>query len=83
MLCQNAGLFGACRASLAACLEIHRAETGSISTVRLPVMDTRKKILGFTYRQKELPSGTTAHVVFKNATVLCYKKGTVFVGIFH
>lgn len=83
MLCQNAGLFGACRAAAAARLEIHRAETGSISTIMLPVMETRKKIVGYTYKQKEMPFGTVAHIVFRHATVSCFKKATVFVGISH
>lgn len=43
MLCQDAGLFGAFGVVAAACLEIHRAETGSISTIMLPVMETKKE----------------------------------------
>lgn len=68
MLCQDAGLFGACRVAAAARLEIHRAEAGSISTIMLPVMETRRKIVGYTYRRKEMPFGTLAHIVFRRAT---------------
>lgn len=58
----------------AARLEIHRAEAGSISTIMLPVMETRRKIVGYTYRRKEMPFGTLAHIVFRRATASCYEK---------
>lgn len=78
MICQNAGLFGACSVAAAARLEIHIAETGSISTIMLPIMEKKKKIVGYTYRPKEIPFGTLAHIVLGHATLLCYKKATVF-----
>lgn len=49
----------------------------------LPVMETRKKIVGYTYRQKEIPFGTVVHIVFRHATVLYYINATIFVGIAH
>lgn len=69
-LCQNAGLFGASRAVAAA--EIHRAETGSISTIMLPVMETRDKLYVIPTSKKEMPIGTLVHSVFRYASVLYY-----------